>query len=343
METAAVSESPALPPSIRRVAVIGAGSWGTTVAALVSARVPTTLWARRANTAEEINRAHTNLDYLPGLTLPATLSATSSLAAAVEKVDAVMIGVPSHGFREVARSLRAHVAPGVVLLSLSKGVEAHSHARMTQVLQEEMPGHPIGVITGPNLAREIMTGHPAATVVALHDDMLAGAVQRVLTSPNLLVYRNSDVVGCEIAGAMKNVIAVACGMAEGLGFGDNTRATIITRGLAELSRLGERLGGMPGTFAGLAGMGDLVATCMSPQSRNRTVGFLLGQGRTLDGILAEMNMVAEGVKSCRPLLETARQFGIDMPICEQVVAVCHDGRTAREAGIELLSRTVTVE
>jgi glycerol-3-phosphate dehydrogenase (NAD(P)+) len=329
--------------AVTRAAVLGAGSWGTTVASLLSARVPTLVWARREETAAEINRAHSNLSYLPGLTLPAALQATSSLAAAVQDADVIFVGVPSHGFREVVRELAPFVGMRTPLLSLSKGVEAVTNARMTQILHEELPGRPIGVVTGPNLAREIMTGHPAATVVALHDHGLATAIQDVLTGPSLLVYRNPDVVGCEVAGAMKNVIAVACGMAEGLGFGDNTRATIITRGLAELSRLGEQLGGQQSTFAGLAGMGDLVATCISPQSRNRTVGFLLGQGRTLAEILAEMHMVAEGVKSCRPLLATAAGFGIEMPICEQVVAVCHEGRTAREAGIELLARKVGVE
>jgi glycerol-3-phosphate dehydrogenase (NAD(P)+) len=322
-----------------RVAVIGAGSWGTTVAALASVNTPTVLWSRRAELAEQINAAHVNPDYLPSFTLPGALRATASIEEAVADADVLVMAVPSHGFREIAREASAFLRPWVPVVSLSKGIERETLMRMTEVAAEEMPGRPVGVMTGPNLAKEILAGQPAASVVAIPDATIAAELQRILTQPSLRVYTNPDVVGCEVAGTVKNVIAIAAGMAEGMGFGDNTRATLITRGLAEMSRLGVAMGGDPLTFAGLAGMGDLIATCSSKQSRNNTVGLALGQGRSIEEILASMTMVAEGVKSSPSVLDLARRYGVDMPIVEQVVAVCHAGRTARDALAALMSRT----
>ena len=321
------------------VAVIGAGSWGTTVAALASANTPTMLWARRGELADQINSARVNPDYLPAFTLPDRLRATGSMAQAVEGADVVILAVPSHGFRDVAREAAAHLRPWVPVVSLTKGIERETLMRMTEVAGDEMPGRPIGVMTGPNLAKEIMAGQPAASVVAIPDATIARELQRILTRPNLRVYTNPDVVGCEVAGVVKNVIAIAAGMAEGMEFGDNTRATLITRGLAEMSRLGVAMGGDPGTFAGLAGMGDLIATCSSKQSRNNSVGLALGRGRSIDDILASMTMVAEGVRSSPSVLDLAGRYGVEMPITEQVVAVCHEGRSAREALTALMSRT----
>ena len=321
------------------MAVIGAGSWGTTVAALASINTPTVLWARRPDLVDQINNAHINADYLASFTLPRDLRATASMEEAVADADVVVMAVPSHGFRSIAAQVAPYLRPWVPVVSLTKGIERDTLMRMTEVAAAEMPGRPVGVMTGPNLAKEIMAGQPAATVVAIPDATIAAELQRILTQPSLRVYTNPDVVGCEVAGTVKNVIAIAAGMAEGMGFGDNTRATLITRGLAEMSRLGVAMGGDPLTFAGLAGMGDLIATCSSKQSRNNTVGLALGKGQSIDEILGSMTMVAEGVKSSPSVLDLAHRYRVDMPITEQVVAVCHEGRTAREALSALMSRT----
>lgn len=322
-----------------RVTVVGAGSWGTTVAALASVNTPTVLWARRPELARRIDEDHVNPDYLPSFTLPAELKATSSIAEAVCDTDVLVMAVPSHGFRDVAREAAPLLRPWVPVISLSKGIERGTLMRMTEVAADEMPGRPVGVMTGPNLAKEILAGQPAASVVAVPDATIAAELQRILTRPSLRVYTNPDVVGCEVAGVVKNVIAIAAGMAEGMEFGDNTRATLITRGLAEMSRLGVAMGGDPLTFAGLAGMGDLIATCSSKQSRNNSVGLALGRGSSIEEILASMHMVAEGVKSSPSVLDLARRYGVEMPITEQVVAVCHEGRSARDALAALMSRS----
>jgi glycerol-3-phosphate dehydrogenase (NAD(P)+) len=271
--------------------------------------------------------------------LPRDLQATAAMEEAVGDADVVIMAVPSHGFRAVAEEAAPFLRPWVPIVSLSKGIEGDTLLRMTEVAAEVMPGRPVGVMTGPNLAKEIMAGQPAASVVAIPDATIASELQRILTQPTLRVYTNPDVVGCEVAGVVKNVIAIAAGMAEGMGFGDNTRATLITRGLAEMTRLGVALGGDPATFAGLAGMGDLIATCSSKQSRNNSVGLALGQGETIEAILDSMHMVAEGVKSSPSVLALARKHGVEMPITEQVVAVCHEGHTARDALTALMSRT----
>lgn len=322
-----------------RVAVVGAGSWGTTVASIAAANTPTTLWARRTDLVDAMASTHENPDYLPGFELPSTLAVTGDIEAAVASADVVVMAVPSHGFRDVAREAALHLRPWVPVISLSKGIERESLKRMTEVAAEEMPGRPVGVMTGPNLAKEVMAGQPAASVVAIPDSTVAAELQRILTQPSLRVYTNPDVVGCEVAGVVKNVIAIASGMAEGMGFGDNTRATLITRGLAEMSRLGVAMGGDPMTFAGLAGMGDLIATCSSHQSRNNSVGRALGEGRSIDEIVGSMNMVAEGVKSSPSVLDLAHRYGVEMPITEQVVAVCHEGVSARDALTSLMTRT----
>jgi glycerol-3-phosphate dehydrogenase (NAD(P)+) len=225
------------------------------------------------------------------------------------------------------------------VVSLTKGLEQHSNLRMTQVVNELLPGHPAGVLTGPNLAKEILAGDAAASVVAMSEPHIAEVLQRVFSSDLFRVYTNPDVIGCEMAGALKNVIALAAGIADGLGTGDNTKAAVITRGLAELSRLGVAMGGRPETMAGLAGMGDLVATCISRQSRNRYVGEQLGKGRSLEDIATEMNQVAEGVKSTRVVMALARQYGVDMPICAEMDAVVNVGRSAQEAYRGLLRRS----
>lgn len=321
-----------------RVAVIGAGSWGTTIASLCAENAPTILWARREEVAAEISDEHVNRDYLADFELTPTLEATSDLKEAVHSADLLVMGVPSHGMRQTSQELRAWLRPWVPVVSLAKGLEQGSRLRMSEVIAHELPGHPVGVLTGPNLAKEILAGHPAASVLAMADDRVACALQQVLGTPQFRVYTNHDVVGCEVGGALKNVIAIASGMADGLGTGDNTRAAVITRGLAELSRLGCAMGGEAQTFAGLAGMGDLVATCVSSQSRNRHVGEQLGRGRTIDDVVAEMNMVAEGVETSKVVMELGSELGIEVPISEQVYAVCHLGASAQDAYRRLLGR-----
>lgn len=321
-----------------KVAVVGAGSWGTTVAALASASADTVVWARRPELADELDREHTNSAYLPGFTLPDALRATSDLAAAVGGADVVVMGVPSHGFREIAAAAAPHVRQGVPILSLAKGLEAGTQLRMSEVAAQELPGHPVGVLTGPNLAAEVLAGHPAASVIAFADEAVATELQQLFTGPTLRIYTNPDLVGCEVAGVVKNVIAIAAGMCDGMGFGDNSKATLITRGLAEMARLGIAMGAKALTFGGLAALGDLVATCASARSRNNSVGRALGEGRRIEEIVGAMNMVAEGVKSSPSVVELARRHRVEMPIVEQVADVCAGTIDARTALTRLMTR-----
>jgi glycerol-3-phosphate dehydrogenase (NAD(P)+) len=329
-----------------KVAVVGAGSWGTAFAGVVATNAPTMLWARNHELATTIEKRRENVDYLEGITLPDNLHATAEMHEACESADVVVVGVPSHGFRSVLELARDCIAPDIPVISLSKGVEQGTLARMTQVVAEVLADHRsdrIGVLTGPNLAREVAYGQPTASVVAMADHDAAATLQRVFMTKTFRVYTNPDVVGCEIAGALKNVIALGAGIAHGLGYGDNTKAALITRGLAELARLGVALGGEPLTFSGLAGMGDLVATCTSDKSRNRTVGVALGQGRALDEIVAEMKMVAEGVKSTAAVLELAARHDVELPIAEQVGAVLYEGRKPEEIVPALMLRQAKPE
>ena len=314
-----------------RVAVLGAGSWGTTVATLASRNAPTRLWSRRPEVAQEINEQHTNDRYLPRTPLPRALVATESIEEAVRDADLIVMGVPCRGVRATLEEVKKFLRPWVPIVSLSKGLEQGTRLRMTQVIHDVIPDHPAGALTGPNLAREIMAGYAAASVVAIEDERVARQVQRVFHSGLFRVYTNVDVIGCELGGALKNVIAIASGMGDGLGVGDNTRSAVITRGLSEITNLGVAMGGHARTFAGLAGMGDLIATCISPQSRNRYVGEQIGRGRTIAEITAEMHMVAEGVSTSRVVLELASEHGIELPIASEVFGVVHEGKTAQQA------------
>jgi glycerol-3-phosphate dehydrogenase (NAD(P)+) len=309
-----------------RVTVLGAGSWGTTVASLLCRRDhEVLLWARNPDVAAEIDGRRRNEAYLPGVRLPARLSATADLDRAARHAELLVVGVPTGAFRETLESVRPHLAPWLPVVSLSKGLERGTHLRMTEIIKQVLPGRPAAALTGPNLAREIMAGHAAASVIATEDLTVATALQREVQRGLFRVYTHHDVVGCEIGGAFKNVIAIATGMAEGLGVGDNTRAAVMSRGLAELTTLAVAMGGEATTLAGLAGMGDMVATCMSPQSRNRHVGEQLGLGRSLDEVLGEMRMVAEGVKTVDTVVELADQHGLHMPIARTI----HDVVTGR--------------
>jgi len=309
-----------------RVTVLGAGSWGTTVASLLCRRDhEVLLWARNPDVAAEIDGRRRNEAYLPGVRLPARLSATADLERAARHAELLVVGVPTGAFRETLESVRPYLAPWFPVVSLSKGLERGTHLRMTEIIQQVLPGRPAAALTGPNLAREIMAGQAAASVIATEDLTVATALQREVQRGLFRVYTHHDVVGCEIGGAFKNVIAIATGMAEGLGVGDNTRAAVMSRGLAELTTLAVAMGGEATTLAGLAGMGDMVATCMSPQSRNRHVGEQLGLGRSLDEVLGEMRMVAEGVKTVDTVVELADQHGLHMPIARTI----HDVVTGR--------------
>jgi glycerol-3-phosphate dehydrogenase (NAD(P)+) len=322
-----------------RVTVLGAGSFGTTMAHLFTQNAPTLLWCRRSEIADEINRDHRNERYLPGYAIAPELRATASLEEAVREADVLVMAIPSHGMRASLEEVSKYIRPWVPIVSLAKGLEPGSHLRMTEVIREVLPDHRAGALSGPNLAREIMSGFAAASVIAVEDPDLGRQLQGIFNCGVFRVYTVRDVVGCELGGALKNVIAIATGMGDGLGVGDNTRSAVITRGLAELTRLGVAMGGEPATFAGLAGIGDLVATCTSTQSRNRFVGEQLGLGKTIEEISKEMNQVAEGVKTTAVAMELSERYAIDLPIAREVYGVLYEGRTAEEAYRGLTRRT----
>ncbi len=331
-----------------KLAFIGAGSWGTATASIVARKKESevVLWARRPELAETINVFHENPQYLPGLELPEELQATNDMAEAVSGAEVIVMGVPSHGFRDVLRDLIPYAGPEACYVSLSKGLEVENRKRMSEVIAEEVPGigpDRIAVLSGPNLAKEIVQGFPAATTIACRDNDMAVRLQHHFMAPGFRCYSHTDVVGCELGGALKNVIAIAAGIADGLGFGDNTKATVMTRGLAEMARFGVKFGAHPLTLLGLAGVGDLIATCASPQSRNHSVGIELGKGRKIEEIISSMNMVAEGVKSCKPIFELGQEKEVWMPITENVVNICHNDISVGQLVTDLLSREIRSE
>jgi glycerol-3-phosphate dehydrogenase (NAD(P)+) len=329
-----------------RAAVLGAGSWGTTFAkVLADAGCDVTLHARRPELAKAITEDGENRDYLPGVRLPAAVRATSDAAEALLDADVVVLAVPSQSLRDNLTGWASRLPADATLLSLMKGIELGTTKRMSEVICEVAGVGPdrVAVLSGPNLAREIAEQQPAATVIACTDTARAAALQTACHTPYFRPYTNPDVIGCELGGAVKNVIALACGIAEGLGFGDNTRASLITRGLAETARLGLVLGGELTTFAGLAGMGDLVATCSSPLSRNRTFGEKLGRGMSVEEVQQSTRQTAEGVKSCRSVLDLARAHDVYMPLTEAVVRVCHEGEAPARMVKEIMTREAKPE
>jgi glycerol-3-phosphate dehydrogenase (NAD(P)+) len=331
---------------VTRATVLGAGSWGTAFSkVLADAGTPTVLWSRREELAKAIREDHENPDYLPGVPLPRSLDATHDAEAALAGADVVVLAVPSQTLRENLQRWRDLLPAGATLVSLMKGVEVGTHKRMSEVVCEVagVDLDRVAVVSGPNLAREIAAEQPTATVVASSHEERLTALQLACTTTYFRPYSNTDVIGVELGGAVKNVIALACGIASGLGYGDNTMASIITRGLAETTRLGIALGADAMTFAGLAGMGDLVATCTSPLSRNRTFGEKLGRGLSVEEILAGQHQVAEGVKSCRSILELAQVTGVEMPITEHVVQVVHEGLPAPRIVASLMGREARAE
>jgi glycerol-3-phosphate dehydrogenase (NAD(P)+) len=325
---------------------MGAGSWGTTFAqVLCDAGTPAVLWCRRQQLAETITCSHENPDYLPGIPLTPALTATTDPARALAGADLVVLAVPAQTLRANLANWAGLLPPDALVVSLMKGIEQGTCLRMSEVIAEVTAIAPdqIAVVSGPNLAQEIAQRQHAASVVACPDQSAAGQLQKACHTGYFRPYTNPDVVGCELGGAVKNVIALAVGIAVGMGLGDNTRAMLITRGLAEISRLGAALGADQHTFAGLAGLGDLVATCSSPLSRNRTFGERLGRGLQLDEVIASTRQTAEGVKSAQSVLELARRHGVEMPITEVITAVLQGGLEVGQAVLLLASRSAKPE
>ncbi|NLU69787.1 NAD(P)H-dependent glycerol-3-phosphate dehydrogenase [Streptomyces sp. HNM0574] len=329
-----------------KAAVFGTGSWGTAFAmVLADAGCEVTLWGRRSSVTDAVNERHVNPDYFPDVELPANVTATTDPAEAARGAEFTVLSVPSQTLRANLEAWTPLLHPGTVLVSLMKGVELGTAQRMSEVVSEVTGVGPerVAVLTGPNLAKEIATRQPAASVVACADESVAQRLQAACHTPYFRPYTNTDVVGCELGGAVKNVIALAVGIADGMGLGDNAKASLITRGLAETTRLGLAMGADAHTFAGLAGMGDLVATCSSPLSRNHTFGTNLGRGMTLQETIAVTKQTAEGVKSCESVRELARRHGVEMPLTETVVAIVHDGKPPHVALKELMSRSAKPE
>ncbi|MDT4938381.1 MAG: glycerol-3-phosphate dehydrogenase [Pseudonocardiales bacterium] len=313
-----------------RVAVLGAGSWGTTLASIVSRTTPCVLWARSATIADEINSRRASV-YLPGVVLPSRVRATTSLEEAVGEADVLVSAVPTQSVRGVLADAAPMVRPWIPVVSVAKGLEEHTHLRVTEIVADVLPGHPAGVLAGPNIAVEVMAGYAAAATIAIPDENLATRLAELFRTSRFRVYSTSDVVGVEIAGALKNIYAIAVGMADGAGAGENTKAMVVTRAAREMSRLGEALGGHRDTFGGLAGFGDLIVTCTSPHSRNRHVGEQLGKGRTMIDILEEMTQVAEGVKTTPVAIELADKCGVGLPIACEVNSVLSGVATVHDA------------
>ncbi|HET6355791.1 NAD(P)H-dependent glycerol-3-phosphate dehydrogenase [Streptomyces sp.] len=329
-----------------KAAVFGTGSWGTAFAMILAdAGCEVTLWARRAELAASVNATRTNPDYLPGIELPEAVRATSDPAEAAAGAEFTVLAIPSQTLRGNLAAWAPLLAPDTVLVSLMKGIELGTAKRMSEVIEEvaKVSAERVAVVTGPNLAKEIAQRRPAAAVVASRDESVARRLQSVCHTPYFRPYTNTDVVGCELGGAVKNVIGLAVGIADGMGLGDNAKGSLITRGLAETTRLGLAMGADPMTFSGLAGLGDLVATCSSPLSRNHTFGTNLGRGMTLEETIAATKQTAEGVKSCESVLDLARRHGVDMPITETVVGIVHEGKPPVVALKELMSRSAKAE
>jgi len=327
-----------------RSAVIGGGAWGTALAHLLaSTGHDTWLWAREPDVVEHINQTHANPRFLPGATLHPAVRATGDMGEALGEASLVLYVAPSHVLREVVRVGAPYVAPGALTVVATKGIERGSLALMTDIVEQELPGRAVAALSGPSFAIEVARGMPTAVVAASIDDEAASRVQMALSSSAFRVYTNDDVPGVEVGGALKNVMAVATGMAEGVGLGLNSRAALITRGLAEMTRLGAALGARPETFAGLAGMGDLVLTCTGALSRNRAVGLEVGQGRPLEEVLAATESVAEGVTTTDSARALAARHGVDMPIVQAVARILFEQQSPRDAIAELMARGLRSE
>jgi len=334
-------------PSPQSISVIGAGSWGTALAAhLAGAGHAVKLWAFEPPVAQSVNQQHENTVFLPGARLPASLSATNDLAEALAGAKLVVVVVPSHVYRQVVKQAAAHIPDGAVLVSCSKGIEAATGFTMCEVLEDELPGpfhRSLSCLSGPSFAKEVAAGVPTAVTVASRSGRAARQVQAAFSTPVFRAYTSPDLTGVELGGAIKNPLAIAAGMVAGLGLGHNSLAAMITRGLAEMTRLSQARGGQLATLSGLAGLGDLVLTCTGDLSRNRTVGHRLGRGESIEQITASMNMVAEGVKNTKTVLELAGDAGVEMPITEAVHQVIYEGMSPTDALNALMTRQLKAE
>jgi glycerol-3-phosphate dehydrogenase (NAD(P)+) len=329
---------------VTRIAVVGAGGWGTALANMLASRgEQVTMWAYEKEVVDEINVRHRNDLFLPEAPLHPGLFATLDLAAAVKGAEVIVSAAPSHAVRKVMTEAALSITPGALVVSASKGLESDGLKRMTEVLAEVLPaGTAIAALSGPTFAREVYEGQPTACTAAGTSEV-AGRAQRVMSAPAFRVYRSDDPIGVELGGALKNVIAIAAGILEGLGLGNNPRAALITRGLAEITRLGVALGARPATFAGLAGMGDLVLTACGPLSRNRSLGVALGKGESLASVMAKRLSVAEGVGSAKAAVALGKSVGVELPIASEVAQVLFEGKPARQAIGDLMERTLTSE
>ena len=330
-----------------KICIIGTGSWGTTLAVVFARRgLNVSLWARTPEEAALLNARRENVDFLPGIPFPLTVHVTHALASAARDARILIVVVPSQTFRANVRQVRPFIAAHQIVVSATKGIEIEGLQRMSEILRDELPQIPpeqFVVVSGPNIAREIAAGLPASTVAAAADEAVAREAQERLMSPSFRIYTHTDVVGVELAGALKNVYAIAAGAADTLNVGENAKATVLTRALAEMTRLGVALGANPITFAGLAGIGDLMCTCNSRHSRNHTVGERLAQGQKLDEILAGMKMVAEGINTAKAARQLALRHHVEMPLVEQVYAVLFEGKSPRQAIGDLMGRGAKAE
>jgi len=324
------------------ITLFGAGSWGTALAVhLAHAGRDVTLWARRADLVDELQRTRENETYLPGISIPGSVRLTANLDMAAEVSNLWGLAIPSQYLRSVAEALHPHTREDVTVVSLAKGIENDTLLTTSQVLKEslgDVPRPRIGVLYGPSHAEEVAEGRPTTVVAAAPEASVAERIQEVFMTKGLRVYVDTDVIGVEIGGSAKNVLAIASGISDGIGYGDNAKAALITRGIAEIRRLGLAMGAQAQTFAGLAGIGDLVVTCMSRHSRNRHLGEQIGRGQTLDAVLDDMEMVAEGVRTTQSIHDLARQYSLEMPITEAVHAVLFDGQSPRKMVEELMTR-----
>lgn len=324
---------------MKEVTVIGAGSWGTAIAIVLAQNCQqVTLWTRRAELCQQINASRENTDYLPGVSLPKNVVLTADLAAAVQNKQAIVLVVPSHTMRTVAQQIAPLLNNSPIVVSCAKGLEEGTLFRMSEVIEQELPGCKLAALSGPNHAEEVGRLVPSVTVVSSRERRIAEAVQELFMTHRLRVYTNPDLIGVELGGALKNVIAVAAGISDGLGYGDNTNAALMTRGISEIARLGMRMGAEALTFAGLSGIGDLVVTCTSRHSRNRSLGVEIGKGRKLSEIISSMRMVAEGVRTTRATWDLAQRYQVDVPITEQVYQVLFAEKDPHQAVVDLLSR-----
>ena len=335
------------PEKLRRLAIVGAGSWGTALAIVLAPRFDEVrLWVREADLAERMRTTGENDLYLPGFRLPANVQVTTEIAEALDGVQILVGAMPSHAARALWQQMLPHLDPSMALVSATKGLECETLLRISEVIEqvvsEKFPPQ-VAVLSGPSFAREVARGDPTALAIACRSEDLAARVQAAFSGPALRLYRNADVIGVELGAALKNVIAIGAGICHGLGLGGNTVAALVTRGLAEITRLAVAMGAKPSTLAGLAGLGDLVLTCTGQLSRNRSLGIELARGRSLPEILARMKMVAEGVNTCRAALELASRHRVELPICQQVHAVLFEGIAPREAVRALMERSLKGE